>query len=74
VPPPLKNPFFEKNINTFFDYVNLNLCNFLKGGTNVALGGGGGHKTRQSLLILWYKLQGMKNIDGKVSKKISTFS
>ena len=22
VPPPLKNPFFEKNIDTFFNYAN----------------------------------------------------
>jgi len=28
---------------------------------------GGGHKTSQSLLILWCKLQGMKNIDGNIS-------
>jgi len=34
--PPLKTPFFEKNIDIFFNYVNLNLCNFL----NVAKGGG----------------------------------
>jgi len=27
-----KNPFFEKNIDTFFNYVNLNLCNFFNGG------------------------------------------
>jgi len=35
---------------------------------------GGGQKIRQSLLILWCKLQGMKNIDGNVSKKLSIFS
>ena len=29
---------------------------------------GRGHKIRQSLLILWCQLQGMKNIDGNVSK------
>ena len=33
----------------------------------------GGHKIRQSLLILWCKIQGMKNIDENVSKKISIF-
>jgi len=34
---------------------------------------GGGHKLRQSLLILWFKLQGMKNRDGNVSKKLSIY-
>ena len=41
LPPPLRNPFLEKNIDTFFNYVNLNLCNFLKGGHNVPIEGGG---------------------------------
>ena len=33
----------------------------------------GGHKIRQSLLKLWCKLQGMKNIDEYVSKKYLYF-
>ena len=69
LPPPLRNPFLEKNIDTFFNYVNLNLCNFLKGGHNVPIEGGGA----QSLLILWGKVQGMKNIDGKFAKKYLYF-
>jgi len=32
-----------------------------------------GRKIRQSLLILWYKLQGMKNIDGNASKSYLYF-
>ena len=75
VPPPLailcqthlKTPFLK----TYVNYSILH-SNFLKGGGhNVAKGGG--QKIRQSLLILWCKLQGMKNIDGNVSKKYLYF-
>jgi len=37
--PPLKTPFLKKNIDTFFKYVNLNLCNFLQGGAQLCQGG-----------------------------------
>ena len=49
----LKTPFLK----TYLNYSILH-SNFLKGGGTMLPRGG--HKIRQSLLILWCKLQGMK--------------
>ena len=69
-----------KNTDTIFNYLKYSiiytsilqalityLCNFLKWG-------GGAQNHAIPLKPVWYKLQGMKNIHGNVSKKISIFS